>query len=95
MWSVFTIIRLSPFFWRPIYFGPDVISEDNLKENFDLWHCHLRHLALSMSYFFLKTVNDIRYKCCDICLFAKLNRLSFQISEHKSECCFDFAYYDI
>lgn len=70
-------------------------SELNQDEGFDLWYYCLGHSFLLRSDFLRHLSKNIEYKLCYVCLLAKLQRLSFLISQYKFKRCFDLMHFDI
>ena len=67
-------------------------------EDFDLWHYFLGHPSSSR----LESIKDIHVskashnsKPCFICLMAKLHKLPFTHSQHKSIYCFELIHCDL
>lgn len=66
-------------------------------QNFDIWHYRLGHSSYSIlrvddDVHFSKSSNDIP---CSICPLAKLRKLPFLVSAHRTEKCFELLHCDI
>ena len=87
-----TLRKMSPLSSFPI--SASVTSND---QNFDVWHYRLGHSSYSVSNIdgevhFSKIPNE---KPCSICPLAKLHKLPFPLSIHKTEKCFELLHCDI
>ena len=74
-----------------------VINSMNVS---DLWHCRFGHISfprLGLIYDpIVKTsISSINEKPCSVCPMAKLHRLPFPISHHKSSHIFEMIHCDI
>lgn len=78
----------------PNYFSAPVTYN---AQGFDVWHYILGHSSYSISSIdgdihFSKSSND---KICSVCPLAKLHKLPFPVSIHKTEKCFELLHCDI
>ena len=69
----------------------------NTMNVYDLWHCRLGHvlfprLGLISDPIVKTSVSFINKKPCSICPMAKLHRLPFPISHHKSSHIFEMVH---
>lgn len=65
-------------------------------EKFDSWHYRLRHPAHSrLDLIGINDVPKFANKPCSICPMAKMHKLPFSISHHKSKNNFDLIHCDI
>lgn len=79
----------------PILANKSVLSTSivDSQEDFDLWHFRLGHP--SDSRLFLTDLKTKHFKKpCPIYTLAKMHRLPFNVSQHKSENCFDLLHCD-
>lgn len=86
---------------RGVYY-PQQAAPDRVQVNqaitYDTWHCRLGHpSSQALSYIFsnVRSKHKNKSDLCDVCLRAKLTRMSFVLSENKAVDCFDLVQCDI